>query len=52
MIERMRTWLFDLAGDRRESYDTSTRHPDKLAELRGVFEAKNADMAQNKRGWQ
>lgn len=48
---QQKEWLFDLAGDRRESYDTSTRHPEKLAELREAFDAKNADMAQNKRGW-
>ncbi|MAT92034.1 MAG: arylsulfatase [Halioglobus sp.] len=44
-------WLFDLAGDPRESYDTSDRHPDHLARLRAAFEAKRAAMADNPRGW-
>ena len=45
-------WLFDLAGDPRESYDTSLRYPEDLARLRAAFKAKRAEMAQNKRGWQ
>lgn len=44
-------WLFDLAGDRRESYDTSDRNPDDLARLRTAFEARNREMADNLRGW-
>lgn len=44
-------WLFDLAGDARESYDTSLKHPEKLSELRNAFEAKNSAMAENLRGW-
>ncbi|MFK7976112.1 MAG: sulfatase [Halioglobus sp.] len=44
-------WLFDLAGDRRESYDTSLKHPEQLAQLRKAFEAKNQEMAENLRGW-
>lgn len=44
-------WLFDLAGDRRESYDTSDRNPDDLARLRAAFEARNREMADNLRGW-
>jgi arylsulfatase A-like enzyme len=44
-------WLFDFAGDTRESYDTSTRNPDDLARLRDAFIAKQAEMAHNKRGW-
>lgn len=44
-------WLFDLAGDPRESYDTSDHNPEKLAQLRSAFEAKQKDMADNKRGW-
>lgn len=44
-------WLFDLAGDRRESYDTSDKHPEKLDELREAFAAKNREMSENKRGW-
>ncbi|MCR9105659.1 MAG: sulfatase [Gammaproteobacteria bacterium] len=44
-------WLFDLAGDARESYDTSTRYPQDLQRLRAAFEAKRASMADNPRGW-
>jgi arylsulfatase A-like enzyme len=44
-------WLFDLAGDPRESYDTSDRHPEDIARLRNVFEAKRREMEENKRGW-
>lgn len=44
-------WLFDLAGDPRESYDTSDRNPDELAQLRAAFEAKQREMTENKRGW-
>ncbi len=47
----MKEWLFDLAGDPREAYDTSTHHPDDLARLRAAFEARNREMAENKRGW-
>lgn len=45
-------WLFDLVGDRRESYDTSDKYPGELAELRAVFEARQREMAENERGWQ
>ncbi|MGB1140755.1 MAG: sulfatase family protein [Halioglobus sp.] len=44
-------WLFDLAGSPRESYDTSTRHQQKLQELRNAFNAKKAEMDTNQRGW-
>lgn len=44
-------WLFDLAGDTREAYDTSLKHPQQLEHLRKAFEAKQADMATNPRGW-
>jgi arylsulfatase A-like enzyme len=44
-------WLFDLENDRRESYDTSTRHPQELRRLRAAFESKVAEMQANKRGW-
>ncbi len=47
----MKEWLFDLAGDPREAYDTSTHNPDDLARLRAAFEARNRKMAENKRGW-
>jgi uncharacterized sulfatase len=44
-------WLFDLAGDQRESYDTSDRNPRELRQLRAAFEAKQRDMQDNPRGW-
>jgi arylsulfatase A-like enzyme len=44
-------WLFDLRGDRGESYDTSLRHPRELARLRTVFEARQRELADNLRGW-
>jgi arylsulfatase A-like enzyme len=44
-------WLFDLAHDPRESYDTSDHYPQDLRRLRAAFESKNAEMAANKRGW-
>lgn len=44
-------WLFDLAGDGRESYDTSARHPEALQRLRNAFLAKQREMAENQRGW-
>ncbi len=44
-------WLFDLAGDPRESYDTSDRNPEALKRLRAAFEAKAREMTENKRGW-
>jgi hypothetical protein len=45
-------WLFDLAGDPRESYDTSDHNPQDLVRLRAAFAARNQAMADNKRGWQ
>ncbi|MEZ5573527.1 MAG: sulfatase [Halioglobus sp.] len=44
-------WLFDLAGDHRESYDTADHNPEELARLRAVFEARNREMEDNMRGW-
>ena len=48
----MKEWLFDLAADPREAYDTSERNPDDLARLRAAFAAKTREMADNARGWQ
>ena len=48
---RQKEWLFDLAADQRESYDTSNRYPQELKELRAAFEAKQRDMQDNTRGW-
>lgn len=47
----MKEWLFDLAGDPRESYDTSDHNRDDLARLRDAFETKKREMADNQRGW-
>jgi arylsulfatase A len=44
-------WLFDLAGDQRESYDTSDRHPETLQRLRTQFDAKQRELSSNLRGW-
>jgi hypothetical protein len=44
-------WLFDLEGDWRESYDTSDKHPDALQRLRAVFQTREQEMTENKRGW-
>ena len=44
-------WLFDLEGDPREAYDTSLTHPEVLTELRQLFEAKQAEMSSDLRGW-
>lgn len=44
-------WLFDLAGDQRESYDTSDRNPNDLNRLREAFRLKAAEMQANLRGW-
>ncbi len=44
-------WLFDLAGDPREAYDTSDRNPQALARLREAFASKRREMADNPRGW-
>jgi len=44
-------WLFDLAGDGRESYDTSASNPDDLARLRAAFQGKIRHMEATPRGW-
>ncbi len=44
-------WLFDLENDPREAYDASDNQPQPLARLRQVFEAKQAEMRGNLRGW-
>ena len=44
-------WLFDLAGDPRESYDTGDRHPETLQRLRRQFDAKQRELSTNLRGW-
>ena len=51
MSVRQKEWLFDLERDPRESYDTATRHPERLAQLRKVFEARQKALKENPRAW-
>jgi arylsulfatase A-like enzyme len=44
-------WLFDLQQDPSEAYDLSTRHTDIAARLKAAMDARNAEMADNPRGW-
>jgi arylsulfatase A-like enzyme len=44
-------WLFDLARDPDESYDLSTRHPERLAELLARMNALDVERGRNPRGW-
>ncbi len=44
-------WLFDLANDPREAYDTSLKYPAELARLKAALAQRNSEMAENKRGW-
>ena len=44
-------WLFDLQSDADESYDISTHKPDIAARLKAILDARNAEMAENPRGW-
>ncbi|MFT4613470.1 MAG: arylsulfatase A-like enzyme [Bacteroidia bacterium] len=44
-------WLFDLAGDSHEAYDTSATYTEDADRLRKAFAAKNAEMKENTRGW-
>jgi hypothetical protein len=44
-------WLFDMRADPGEAYDISTRKPAIAAQLKAVMDAKNAEMADNPRGW-
>jgi arylsulfatase A-like enzyme len=39
-----RTWLFDLKSDPTEQHDLSTQNPEKVAELRAVLAATDAEM--------
>jgi arylsulfatase A-like enzyme len=40
-----RVWLFDLAADPTEQHEISADHPEKVAELRGLLDAHNAEQA-------
>lgn len=44
-------WLFDMATDADESYDISLHKPELAAQLKAVLDARNAEMADNPRGW-
>ncbi|WP_062317468.1 sulfatase family protein [Demequina maris] len=44
-------WLFDLETDPSEAYDVSGKHPDVVAELKAELERRDAEMAENPRGW-
>lgn len=44
-------WLFDLDLDPRESYDTSSRHPEMVSRLSKEFERMRNEMANDPRGW-
>jgi arylsulfatase A-like enzyme len=39
-----RVWLFNLRDDPTEQHEISAQHPDRVAELRAMIEAQNADM--------
>jgi hypothetical protein len=40
-----------MRADPGEAYDISTRKPAIAAQLKAVMDAKNAEMADNPRGW-
>ncbi|MDE0545208.1 sulfatase [Microbacterium sp. C7(2022)] len=44
-------WLFDMESDASESYDVSAKYPDVVADLTAELERRNAEMAENPRGW-
>ncbi|MGI9289302.1 MAG: sulfatase family protein [Pseudomonadales bacterium] len=44
-------WLFDMAVDYNESYDTSMTHTEEFSKLQEVFAAKQQEMETNMRGW-
>ncbi|WP_062464147.1 sulfatase-like hydrolase/transferase [Demequina soli] len=44
-------WLFDLTTDPAESYDLLERHPDVAETLKAELERRDAEMAENPRGW-
>jgi arylsulfatase A-like enzyme len=47
----MGPWLFDLAQDQQESYDVAAKYPADLQRLQRAFEARDAALSQNLRGW-
>ena len=44
-------WLFDITRDGDESYDLSSRHPERLAALLQRMERWDTEIARNPRGW-
>ena len=44
-------WLFDMQTDADESYDISLHRPQVAALLKRLLDARNAEMADNPRGW-
>ena len=48
---KQKEWLFDLERDPREAYDASDRYPEKVTELRRVFQQRQEKDASNQRGW-
>lgn len=47
----MGPWLFDLAQDQQESYDVAAKYPADLRRLQQAFEARDAELRENLRGW-
>lgn len=44
-------WLFDMKTDPDEAYDVSMHRPEVAARLKAIFDARNAEMVENPRGW-
>ncbi len=44
-------WLFDMQADPSEAYDISMKQPHIAAQMKALMDAKNAEMAENPRGW-
>ena len=44
-------WLFDMQSDPHEAYDVSLHKPQIAARLKAILDARNAEMAENPRGW-
>ena len=44
-------WLFDMQADPQEAYDISMQQPRVATQMKNLLDAKNAEMADNPRGW-
>ena len=42
-----KVWLFNLKEDPTEQHDIASRHPEKVAELRRLLNAHNAEQAES-----